>query len=420
MDTIFASIFLFIVAISGIWVIVSVCFTNISNSILTIPFILHYIKNKTHFQKNKKEFHAYLNSNFEYYRKLTPNQQKKFLTRVSEFIAIKKFIPKENCEIHRHHKLKIAASAIQLTFGLDSYLLLRFHSIFIYPSHYLSKSLRYHKGEVSMNGTISLSIKDFELGYENNTDGINLGLHEMAHALKFDQLMEQDEENFFYNYYRKFEKEALEEMKNTSNEHFIRLYGKTNINEFFAVCIENFFERPQLFKKELKELYLHLSILLNQDPTTQYTDYNQLRQTISKDTEQLKHLTRIISSKYNYRKTIVFGFLILFTYLFQWNEIMYAILGIGFVLSFLDCKKIHCTSEGIALSNPISNFKTGIYYTDIIFVQLYNGNLYQTELRIKYKTQGYIKEIKIQTVLTKENAKQFYTILRKQNVLIYK
>ena len=43
-------------------------------------------------------------------------------------------------------------------------------------------------------------------------------------------------------------------------------YAATNYHEFWAVCIENFFERSQLLKNELPELYLELTMLLKQDP----------------------------------------------------------------------------------------------------------------------------------------------------------
>ena len=40
-----------------------------------------------------------------------------------------------------------------------------------------------------------------------------------------------------------------------------------NEHEFFAVAVENFFERPQEFKNAIPELYSILSKLLNQDPS---------------------------------------------------------------------------------------------------------------------------------------------------------
>jgi hypothetical protein len=42
-------------------------------------------------------------------------------------------------------------------------------------------------------------------------------------------------------------------------------YAATNREEFWAVCVENFFERPTSFKIQLPELYDAMCDLLNQD-----------------------------------------------------------------------------------------------------------------------------------------------------------
>jgi len=42
-------------------------------------------------------------------------------------------------------------------------------------------------------------------------------------------------------------------------------YAATNYQEFWAVCVENFFERPSSLKIQLPELYAAICKLLNQD-----------------------------------------------------------------------------------------------------------------------------------------------------------
>jgi Mlc titration factor MtfA (ptsG expression regulator) len=42
-------------------------------------------------------------------------------------------------------------------------------------------------------------------------------------------------------------------------------YAATNYNEFWAVAVENFFERPKQMKDALPELYQAMCLLLNQD-----------------------------------------------------------------------------------------------------------------------------------------------------------
>ena len=54
---------------------------------------------------------------------------------------------------------------------------------------------------------------------------------------------------------------------------FLRSYGGRNEQEFFAVCVEHFFEVPENFKQKLPDIFFHLCILLNQDPLQKTKDY---------------------------------------------------------------------------------------------------------------------------------------------------
>ena len=55
---------------------------------------------------------------------------------------------------------------------------------------------------------------------------------------------------------------------NANEKHFFRRYAFENIEEFFAVAVENFFERTQQFHQEQPELYRILVNLFKQDPLT--------------------------------------------------------------------------------------------------------------------------------------------------------
>lgn len=119
-----------------------------------------------------------------------------------------------------------------------------------------------------MRGAIVLSWKDFLEGYRVGDDGVNLGLHEMAHALKVEDMISNSEYDFldghtlrrFIGYTRKESAKIL-----SGEPSFFRSYAATNDHEFFAVVMENFFERPKLFKELHRELYYLTSRLLNQD-----------------------------------------------------------------------------------------------------------------------------------------------------------
>jgi Mlc titration factor MtfA (ptsG expression regulator) len=205
-----------------------------------------------------------------YYKMLKPSDKTIFEKRVQKFINQKQFISRGMDRVTDEMKALIAGSAIQLTFGLPSVYFAHFKKILIYPDDYYSKiSRRYHKGEVNMGGMIVLSWKNFAEGYIDNDDSRNLGLHEMAHALRLENAISNEEYGFL-------DSEVLKswtdlcyreiERMDQGESDFFRAYATTNSQEFFAVAIENFFERPQQFIAYHPLMYNTLAQMLNQDP----------------------------------------------------------------------------------------------------------------------------------------------------------
>jgi MtfA peptidase len=144
-----------------------------------------------------------------------------------------------------------------------------FYRILVYPDDYYSTiTHRYHKGEVNTKGLIVLSWRNLLKGYQDDSDGRNLGLHEMAHALKIVDAIKTEEYNFMdQEIYHQFLGHSRMEMQRIINgeESFFRDYAAANDYEFFAVAVENFFERPQEFKNHHSRLFDLLSQLLNQN-----------------------------------------------------------------------------------------------------------------------------------------------------------
>lgn len=223
----------------------------------------------------KRARKAILKQYFPYYNKLPEAQKKHFEHKVQHFIYIKDFIPRQIGEVSEEMKVLIAACAVQLTFGYPKVFLSHFKRILIYPTNYYSTiNQQYHKGEVNPRlGAIVLSWDNFTKGYINPTDGRNLGLHEMAHALHFEDRINNTEYAFLdQKALKNWNSLANEEIKKIRNgqDHMFRDYAATNLSEFFSVAIENFFERPTEFKNELPELFHNLTLILKQDPTIFY------------------------------------------------------------------------------------------------------------------------------------------------------
>lgn len=210
---------------------------------------------------------------FAYYQKLSPQNKSKFEKKVAQFIYGKRFIPRQVNEVTIEAKVLIAAAAVQLTFGLPGEYLRYFNKILVYPNDYYSSiTKRYHKGEVNPRfGIIVLSWQSFIDGYIHPNDSKNLGLHEMAHALRLEVMIRKED-------IPPFDEHALNQLDDYAHricndpefagQTFFRPYACSNEHEFFSVAVENFFERSGQFKSELPELYRIMVNLLGQDPLT--------------------------------------------------------------------------------------------------------------------------------------------------------
>lgn len=216
---------------------------------------------------------AILQNLSRYYQGLKPEHQKEFRGKLSYILTTKKFIPRgELKQITPEMKILIGATVVQVTFGLPRVSLSHFRRILVYPDRYFSTiSQKFHRGEVNPRlGIIVLSWPCFIEGFLDEADGINLGIHEVAHALKLENRIRSTDEFNFLNpqIWRSYEQIAQREMNliQTGESDFFRKRGAENEHEFFAVALENFFERPGQFKSQIPDLYQTLVMLLQQDP----------------------------------------------------------------------------------------------------------------------------------------------------------
>lgn len=220
--------------------------------------------------KLKPRYKDVLAQKFTFYQKLNEKEKNIFEKRVQFFINLKEFIPRGIPEVTDEMKALIAGSAIQLTFGLPKIYFSHFDKILVYPGEYFSLlHRRNHKGEVNAQvGAIVLSWKNFEEGYIDPEDSINLGLHEMAHALRLENVILNDEYNFLdekvLERWDQLAEQEIIRIRNGESE-FFRKYACSNKHEFFAVAVENFFERPQKLYDHQPELYNTMAKLLRQD-----------------------------------------------------------------------------------------------------------------------------------------------------------
>lgn len=214
-----------------------------------------------------------------FYQKLPAESRRRFEKKVNQFVRTKQFIPRNLSEVTDEMKALIASAAIQLTFGLPRITLRHFDKIIVYPDDYYSViNRRYHKGEVNPRlNAIVVSWRAFVEGFADPHDGINLGLHEMAHALKLENIIQNGEHHFFeLGEYEKWLDLAEAEMDNIrkGKESLFRQYASVDEDEFFATGMEVYFEQPHKLFDFNPELYKTISNLLRQDTIKLYKRTN--------------------------------------------------------------------------------------------------------------------------------------------------
>ena len=195
----------------------------------------------------------------------------KFLRLVRDHYEYFEFIPRSDVKLTRAMKAIICCGASQLVFGLSRESLTYFEKIIVYPDYYNSKyTHKRHKGEVNPGlRVIVFSWRGVMEGLDRPDDGLNLLLHEFAHALWLEhKLMHHQYKVLNEDVIEEFERLAAAEMGelHTNEQHFFRRYAFESIEEFFAVAVENFFERSEIFVRDLPHLYIVLAKILKQDP----------------------------------------------------------------------------------------------------------------------------------------------------------
>lgn len=233
-------------------------------------FGVHKYLRQTIISKEKKAILTkFYSKHIYYFNQLTEIEKDKFVKRAYRLIHFVKIAGRMGFTITTEVKLIVIAAYVQITFGYKYYFLTRFNTILVYPDMYQNKLTgQMHYGEVNPKGLIVLSWQRLLKGHQVIDDAINLGLHEMAHALMHTIIHSNDHERGLDSFLQNIVALSRNEMEKIKSDehHLFRNYAGTNIFEFFAVAVEYFFEVPEEFKRELPKLYQFMVLLLKQDP----------------------------------------------------------------------------------------------------------------------------------------------------------
>ncbi|MEM8654649.1 MAG: M90 family metallopeptidase [Pseudomonadota bacterium] len=218
-------------------------------------------------------------------RKLPPALKAPFEGKVALFLNQVDLVGCDGLEVTDDMAFSIAAQAALLVVGTDAWYK-HLTTVLIYPGAFKSRQTRHdgyvvteeevvRLGESWSRGPVVLSWQDAQQGGRNDTDGLNVVLHEFAHQL--DDLSGQTDgappmapgQNFAT--WAEVIVEAYDRHVaniDAGRRTVIDPYGATNHQEFFAVAVELFFEKPHALKATEPEVYDQLALLLNVDPGT--------------------------------------------------------------------------------------------------------------------------------------------------------
>lgn len=210
----------------------------------------------------------------EAYKRLPARRRFAFENHVIRFVDGFEFVPREPIkEINLEMQVILGGQAARLMLFLPEQCFEYYRAIIIYPTRYLSTyTSRYHNGEVNPGARLMVFAWDAVLqGLKHEDDGLNLLLHEFAHALWLENRLMSGQYELFddeaMEHYIAVAEEELERVR-SNDQHFLRRYAANSHEEFFAVAVESFFERSELFREHLPRLYDALKALFRQDPLT--------------------------------------------------------------------------------------------------------------------------------------------------------
>lgn len=230
------------------------------------PMYNHFYLRLRKLSKTQKDI---LITQFSFFKKLNDKEKIYFEHRVASFIEDKDFIGRDSLIINDEMKVLISATAIMLTFGFRDFYISLISKIVIYPKKFYSNmNEAYHKGEFNPKlKAMVISWEDFKAGYAIHNDNLNLGIHELTHAIHLNSMKERDvSSTIFSDSFKELTTllHSNESLRETIiDSEYFRNYAYTNQFEFLAVIIENFIETPTVFKSKFPEVYAKVKQMLN-------------------------------------------------------------------------------------------------------------------------------------------------------------
>ena len=207
-----------------------------------------------------------------YYRALEPGEQARFEREVAIFLDEQTVTGPRGAELEDELRVLVAASAVTLAFGRRGHRYPALRDVVVYEGafdeDYAEHAGGDYAGMVHAQGPILFSARSLRRGFRGERDGDNVGYHEFAHVLDFEQGRADGVPSTLpwsavEPWVRVMHAETAKIERNRSQ---LRQYAAKNEAEFFAVATEVFFERPAALERDHPELYALLVEAYGQDP----------------------------------------------------------------------------------------------------------------------------------------------------------
>lgn len=228
---------------------------------------------QTIWQESWSEF---LNSHVSFYRRLSAADKICFEQRCILFLQTTQVEGSQDVVITDEDKLLVAASAIIPVWGFPEWHYLNIKTVVLLPGRF-NEHYQYGMddsrisgmvGTGVMAGKMALSKPDLHLGFNNDVDKQNVGIHEFVHLVDMadgqcDGFPERVTEYEYCAPWFEFVHHKINQVEQGKSN--INDYAATNSAEFFAVSSEYFFERPKMLKRKHPKLYDYLSQFYQQN-----------------------------------------------------------------------------------------------------------------------------------------------------------
>ncbi len=217
--------------------------------------------------------------------KLPPDLRNKLEGKVNRFLDQVQFTGCNGLEITEEIRVSIAAQACLLVVNSETWYN-NLTTVLVYPDAFKSRQTQHNgyvviereivrTGESWSRGPVILSWFHSQQGAANATDGHNVVFHEFAHQIddlsgRTDGVPNLSSNQKFSDWARVFDTAYNKHVQlvQMGRSTVIDAYGAEGYEEFFAVSVEVFFEKPASLKREEPEVYEQLAMVFQLDPSS--------------------------------------------------------------------------------------------------------------------------------------------------------